>query len=84
MRGALETGCRYGELTKAQVADFHPDGPSLLIRDAKSGKSRHVPLDKQAATFLSSVTAGRAGNEYLFIRDDGEPLGQVASGPTAG
>ena len=75
VRGALETGCRYGELTKARVADFNPDGPSLLIRDAKSGKSRHVPLDKQAAAFLASVTAGRAGNEYLFVRDDGERWG---------
>jgi integrase len=75
VRGALETGCRYGELTKAHVADFHPAGPSLLIRDAKSGKSRHVPLDKQAAKFLSTITAGRAGNEYLFTRDEEEPWG---------
>jgi integrase len=75
VRGALETGCRYGELTKAHVADFHPDGPSLLVRDTKSGKSRHVPLDKQAAKFLTTITTGRAANEHLFVRDDGKPWG---------
>ena len=75
VRGALETGCRYGELIKATVADFNLDGPSLLIRDAKSGRSRHVPLDKQAVRFLASITAGRPGGERIFIRDDGDPWG---------
>lgn len=75
VRGALETGCRYGELTRAKVADFHPDAPSLLIRDTKSGKPRHVPLDRQAAAFLESITAGRPGKEPIFLRDDGKPWG---------
>ncbi|MFO1036189.1 MAG: site-specific integrase [Geminicoccaceae bacterium] len=75
VRAALETGCRYGELIRAVVSDFKPDAPSLLIRDAKSGRSRHVPLDKQAAKFLSDVTAGRPGAERIFLRSDGAPWG---------
>lgn len=75
VRGALETGCRYGELCRATVGDFHPDAPSLLIRDAKSGKPRHVPLDRQAAAFLAAITAGRPATDPVFLRSDGEPWG---------
>ena len=74
-RAALESGCRYGELVRLKVRDFHPDAPSLQVVDAKSGKPRHVPLDRQAAAFLAGVCAGRAGGETMLLRDDGRPWG---------
>ena len=73
VRAALESGCRYGELVRLKVRDFHPDAPSLQVVDAKSGRPRHVPLDRQAAAFFAGVCAGRAGSETMLLRDDGRP-----------
>jgi len=41
-RAALETGARYGELTRLKVSDFNPDTGMVLIRTSKSGKPRDV------------------------------------------
>src|SRR4051794_34963705 len=75
VRAALESGCRYGELVRLKVRDFHPDAPSLQVVDAKSGRPRHVPLDQRAATFFAGVCPGRAGSETMLLRDDGAPGG---------
>jgi integrase len=75
VRAALESGCRYGELVRLKVRDFHPDAPSLQIVDAKSGRPRHVPLDRQAAAFFAGVCAGRAASETMLMREDGRPWG---------
>jgi integrase len=75
VRAALESGCRYGELIRLKVHDFHPDAPSLHIVDAKSGRPRHVPLDRQAGAFFVGVCAGRPGSETMLLRDDGAPWG---------
>jgi integrase len=75
VRAALESGCRYGELVRLKVRDFHPDAPSLQVVDAKSGRPRHVPLDRQAAAFFAAVCAGRAGGEAVLLREDGRPWG---------
>jgi integrase len=47
---------------------FDRDAGTLLVRESKSGKPRHVVLDKQAAAFLEALTAGRPGNERIFRR----------------
>ena len=75
VRAALESGCRYGELIRLKIRDFHPDAPSLQIVDAKSGRPRHVPLDQQAAAFFIGLCAGRSGGETMLVRDDGRPWG---------
>jgi integrase len=76
VRGALVTGCRYGELCRADVRDFNPDSSSLLVRESKGGKPRHIPLDDEGAAFLASVSAGRRSTDPLFIRADGERWGK--------
>jgi integrase len=78
VRAALESGCRYGELVRLKVRDFHPDAHSLQIVDAKSGRPRHVPLDRQAAAFFTGACAGRAASETMLMREDGRPLGGAA------
>jgi integrase len=75
VRAALESGCRYGELIRLKVQDFHPDAPSLHIVDAKSGRPRHVPLDRQAAALFVGICAGRAGSETILLRADGAAWG---------
>ncbi|MGA3064897.1 MAG: site-specific integrase, partial [Methylocystis sp.] len=43
---ARHTGARYGELARLTCGDFEERSDSLLIRVAKSGKSRHIILTK--------------------------------------
>jgi integrase len=76
VRGALVSGARYGELCRADVRDFNPDSASLLVREAKGGKPRHIPLDDDAAAFFVSITAGRKPADPLFTRADGGRWGK--------
>jgi integrase len=76
VRGALVTGARYGELCRADVRDFNPDSASLLVRESKGGRPRHIPLDDEGAAFLASITAGRPAEAPLFTRTDGNRWGK--------
>jgi integrase len=62
----LETGCRYGELCRLQVADFNEDAGAVNIRRSKSGKARHVVLSEEGVAFFKQITMGRAGNEIML------------------
>ena len=73
IQAALQTGARYGELTRLEVADFNPDTGTVAIRKSKTGKARHVILTDEGAAFFRKVTAGRAGNKTIFLRADGTP-----------
>ena len=76
VRAAIATGCRYGELARLEVRDLNRDAATLLIREAKSGKPRHVALDDEAAAFLGRITAGRMGHERIFRRANGDAWGK--------
>src|SRR6516162_1032678 len=67
VRAALETGARYGELTRLVVSDFNPDAGTLTIRKSKSGKMRHVVLTDQGAEFFRAHIVGRRGDELMFV-----------------
>lgn len=71
VRGALETGARYGELCALTVADFNSDSGTIAVRQSKSGKPRHIVLTDDGITFFKSITAGRAGSDFMFVKDDG-------------
>ena len=72
VKSALYTGCRYGELARMKCNDYNPDVGTILINESKSGKPRHVPLTEEGQDFFKQATAGRFGEEYLFLRDDGQ------------
>jgi integrase len=72
VRGALETGARYGELCALLVSDFNPDSKTVAVRQSKSGDPRHIVLTEDGAEFFLSITMGRRGDEYLFLKADGE------------
>src|SRR5262249_21509416 len=55
VRAALETGCRYGELARLEVADFNADAGTVTIRKSKSSKPRHVILTPRAPTSSASI-----------------------------
>ena len=73
VRAALETGCRYGELTRLTVADLNLQAGTLAIRQSKSGRPRHVVLTDEGRDFFGRLCAGRAGHEVMLRRDDGSP-----------
>lgn len=70
MRAALESGARYGELVRLEVADFNPDSGTLMIRRSKTGRQRHIILTDEGAAFFRQVCAGRSG--LMFPRANGE------------
>ena len=71
MRAALETGARYGELIRLEVADFNADAGTVHIRRSKSGKDRHIILTAEGAEFFKSHCVGRGGHELMFRHEDG-------------
>jgi integrase len=73
---ALQTGARYGEITRLEVADFNPDVSTLAIRQSKSGKSRHVVLTSEGSDFFAHLCAGRAGSEILLRKGSGQAWGR--------
>jgi integrase len=71
VEAALQTGCRYGELTRLRVHDFNPDAGTLAIRRSKSGKPRHVVLTDEGVGLFRQLSTGRGGNEPLLRRASG-------------
>jgi integrase len=71
VRGALETGARYGELCALTVSDFNRDSGTVQVQRSKSNKGRHIILSKDGVAFFKSIAAGRKGSEPLFVKDDG-------------
>jgi len=72
VRGALETGARYGELCALTVSDFNRDSGTIAVRQSKSGKPRHIVLTDDGSKFFLSITAGRRGDEFLFLKANNE------------
>jgi integrase len=71
VRAALATGCRYSELTRLQVRDFHPDSGTINVRQSKSGKPRHVVLAGEGIELFTHLSAGRAGDQLLLPNSRG-------------
>ena len=79
VQAALETGCRYSELTRLEVHDFNVDSGTIAVHKSKTGKARHVTLTPEGAEFFRQHCAGRGGGEIMFRHADGsewKPGGQ--------
>jgi integrase len=72
---ALQTGMRYGELSRLQARDFNPDADTVTVRQSKSGKVRHVVLTDEGAALFRQWCAGKAGGALVLTRG-GEPWGK--------
>ncbi len=71
VQAALQTGARYSELARLTVSDFNPDVGTLTIQQSKSGKSRHIVLTDEGASFFKQVSAGHAGDAPMLPKADG-------------
>ena len=76
LRAALETGARYGELTTLTVADFNRDSGTIHVRMSKAGKARHVVLNDEGRALFERLSAGRAGDQRIFLKADGRTWGR--------
>jgi integrase len=66
VRGALETGARYGELGRMTCGDFNPDAGTIHVLKSKSGRERHIILSDAGAKFFRSITAGKSPEALMF------------------
>jgi integrase len=73
VRAALETGMRYSELARLEISDFNPDAGTITVRKSKTGHARHVVITAEGVAFFRQHCAGRAGDDLMFRRADGEP-----------
>jgi integrase len=77
VQAALQTGARYAELCRLDVADFNADAGTVTIRRSKSGKVRHITLTDEGVTFFRDAIAGKTGDAPIFTRKDGGRWGPV-------
>ncbi len=74
VHAALITGARWGELCHLRVSAFNHHGKLLTIVQEKSGGTKkHVALTEEEAGFIAENVAGKAQDEHIFLREDGEP-----------
>ncbi len=71
VHAALETGCRYGELTRLQVQDFNARNGTIFVQESKTDKSRHVVLSEDGIALFRQLCAGRPRDQLIFRHDDG-------------
>lgn len=77
---ALNTGLRKGEIFGLRWSDVDLVRSQLTVRGegAKSGQTRYVPLNTEAAKVLSDWQTVGAASDFVFAgRGDGEPLDDV-------
>ena len=84
VQAALQTGCRYGELTRLEVSDFNADSGTLAVRQSKSGKPRHVVLTDEGVAFFTQLAAGRGGGEPVAAPGKRRSLESLAPRPPHG
>ncbi len=72
VRGALLTGCRYGELAAMRVSAFDAQNETIFIPVSKNGSSRHVELNAEGAAFFAALATGRSKGEQMFVRANGK------------
>ena len=76
VRGALLTGARFGELAGMRAQDVDLRARRIYIEPAKSGRSRHVPLNPEGVALFRDLLTGKTGDAPVFARADGKPWGK--------
>ncbi len=71
VRGALQTGCRYGSLRHLKCKDVNLNASTALIRVTKSGEIQTIHLKQEGVELLASLMNGRKGNNFVFTKSDG-------------
>jgi integrase len=79
VQAALQTGGRYGSLTRLRVRDFHESAGTIDLRSPKgngSEKTFSVILSPdEGVPFFKRLCAGRPTDALIFTKANGEPWG---------
>jgi len=75
----LNTGLRRGEILQLRWKDVELLQRELIVRgdNAKSGKTRHIPLNSEALTTLQQWRSDSRSAEWVFAGKDGERMQAV-------
>ncbi|MET0280262.1 MAG: site-specific integrase [Steroidobacteraceae bacterium] len=75
VQAALMTGCRYAELAELRAGDFDSRSATVVVQaaNAKSSKSRRIPLTAEGAALFESMAAGKPRDARILLRGDGSP-----------
>ena len=78
---AKNTGMRRGELFHLKWADVNLVSSQVTVRGerAKSGQTRHIPLNRSAVATLAQWKEQSAGGSYVFQAKGGDALTNVKS-----
>lgn len=73
---AINTGLRRGELFELAWTDIDPEGKNLTVRGqtAKSGQTRHIPLNEEARKTIEQCHIKRSESAWVFPGKEGNPL----------
>lgn len=76
---SLNTGLRQGEIFSLKWENINFERASLTIEGtyAKSGTTRHIPLNSEALATLQEWRKQSSFQTYIFTNKKGEPLGNV-------
>jgi integrase len=84
VRAALLSGCRYSELARLETRDFNREAGTLLVRESKSGKPRHIVLSAEGRELFEQLCAGRPGTALILTRSgDGDGRAPALGTPHA-
>ena len=76
VKGALLTGCRYGELTAMLVEDFSKQYERVYVAQSKNGEARYVDLNAAGVQFFAELVKDRMPTSAMFLRANGLPWQQ--------
>ncbi len=81
LRGMFEAGWCYGwradEIQSLRVNQFDPMARIILLEpgETKNDVPRQTPrMDETIYQLISACTAGKGPDDFIFTRDDGEPI----------
>lgn len=74
VEAALQTGARYGTITRFRVRDFDPESGTIHVQKPKGQSTgKNIVLTDEGVEFFTRACAGRGRNELIFTHDNGEP-----------
>ena len=83
VRGALLSGCRYGELTRMVAADFDRDAGTITVRTLEGGQGAPRRLERRGAGAIREPDRGQGAARTHLQAKRWRGVGQVASAAAA-
>jgi len=75
---ALHTGMRKSEILGLRMgANLDLENRRISLARTKNDEARHIPIDQTLYDELAVVAASKGEGDYLFVKADGSPYGDV-------